>query len=78
MFTRNDVRREEEHGERFYLFSMARCKIQIIYIKVRLEIEPLIRETEKYPAFRQGKVGIFPFPCFPKFAEWFSIKCYFQ
>lgn len=63
----------------FYLFFNGPCcKIQIIYIKVRLEIEPLIRETEKYPAFRQGKVGIFPFPCFPKFAEWFSIKCYFQ
>lgn len=61
-----------------FFFNGPCCKIQIIYIKVRLEIEPLIRETEKFPAFRQGKMGIFPLPCFPKFAEWFSIKCYFQ
>lgn len=48
----------------FIFFNGPCCKIQIIYIKVRLEIEPLIRETEKYPAFRQGKVGNFPFPLF--------------
>lgn len=30
----------------FIFFNGPCCKIQIIYIKVRLEIEPLIRETE--------------------------------